>query len=67
MDLLKEVINMNLLFFDNKFLILNKFFIFYFFYPRHHLWAILTPSFMFRQVATDTTFLNYFLADFSKK
>ena len=59
MDLLKKVIDINLLFFNNKFLILNKFFdVLDLFDPRHHLWAILTPSFMFRQVTTDTTSFN---------
>ena len=44
--------------FNNNFLILNKFFDFLNFLT---LWAILTPSFMLRQVAIDTTlYFSYF-------
>ena len=27
--------------------------------PRHHLWAILAPSFLFRQIADTTSFISY--------
>jgi hypothetical protein len=46
MDLLKKVIGMNLLFLNNKFLILSKVF---------EILAILTPSSLLGQVSTDTT------------
>jgi hypothetical protein len=46
MDLLKKVIGMNLLFLNNKFLILSKVF---------EISAILTPSSLLGQVSTDTT------------
>ena len=59
MDLLEKVINMNLLFLDDKFFILNKFFDALIFFT---LGTSFEP---FWQVAT--SFINYLLAYFSNK
>ena len=56
MDLLKKKCEYEFTIFNhNLFYPKQGFWDFEFLDPWHHLWAILTPSFLFRQVATETT------------